>query len=51
MTGNDYTEPLDPKSASIREVYAYYGLAMYHGQVLDHGVVNALVMTHRSQGS
>ncbi len=46
---SDYSEPLDPKSAGIREVYARFGLAMYHAQVLEHGVVNALVMTHRSK--
>lgn len=26
-----------------KEVYAYFGLAMYQAQVLEHGIVNALV--------
>lgn len=34
----------DPKSAQIREVYARYGLAMYQAQVLEHGVVNAVII-------
>src|SRR5438034_11431655 len=28
----------------IREVYAYFGLAAYFGQVLEHGIVNAMVI-------
>ncbi|MDB5309834.1 MAG: hypothetical protein JWO38_4036 [Gemmataceae bacterium] len=28
----------------IREVYAYFGLAVYCGQVLEHGIVNAMVV-------
>jgi hypothetical protein len=27
-----------------REVYAYFGLAVYYGQVLEHGIVNAMVV-------
>lgn len=27
----------------IKEVYAYFGLAIYLAQVLEHGIVNALV--------
>jgi hypothetical protein len=27
----------------VREVYAWFGLAVYCGQVLEHGVVNAMV--------
>jgi hypothetical protein len=36
----------------IREVYAYFGLAVYFGQVLEHGIVNAMVilrMPHRDK--
>jgi hypothetical protein len=28
----------------IREVYSRYGLAMYHAQVLEHGMVNAVIV-------
>lgn len=28
----------------IREVYAHFGLAVYCGQVLEHGIVNAMVV-------
>ena len=34
----------DPESTLIREVYARYGLAMYMAQVLEHAVVNALLI-------
>lgn len=34
----------DDESALIREVYARYGLAMYMAQVLEHGIVNALLV-------
>src|SRR5437879_2832975 len=27
----------------IREVYAHFGLAVYCGQLLEHGIVNAMV--------
>jgi hypothetical protein len=28
----------------VRDVYAHFGLAMYKVQVLEHGVVNAMVV-------
>lgn len=28
----------------VKEVYARFGLAFYHAQVLEHGIVNALVV-------
>lgn len=28
----------------VREVYAYFGLAVYYAQVLEHGIVNAMVV-------
>ncbi len=31
----------------IREVYAYFGLAVYCGQVREHGIVNAMVVLVR----
>ena len=34
----------DPKSVQIREVYSRFGLAMYMAQVLEHGMVNALLV-------
>jgi hypothetical protein len=50
MTGADdlgaddlvVAEEIDPESWHIREVYAWFGLAMYTGQVLEHGIVNLL---------
>ncbi len=34
----------DPESALTREVFARYGLAMYMAQVLEHSIVNALIV-------
>lgn len=31
-------------SEHAKTVYAHFGLAFYHGQVLEHGIVNALVV-------
>jgi len=28
----------------VRETYAHFGLAVYWGQVLEHGIVNAMVV-------
>lgn len=36
----------DPKAVQIREVYARYGLAMYKAQVLEHGIVNAVIIAN-----
>ena len=33
----------------IREVYARFGLAVYYGQVLEHGIVNALLVLQISK--
>ena len=33
----------EPDGDLVRETYAYFGLAMYHAQVLEHGIVNAMV--------
>lgn len=37
MTGQE------DRDALVREIYAHYGLAMYQAQVLEHGIVNAMV--------
>lgn len=34
----------DEDSFQIREVYSRYGLAMYQAQVLEHGMVNAVII-------
>lgn len=34
----------DDESIQIREVYSRYGLAMYQAQVLEHGMVNAVIV-------
>ena len=34
----------DPESEHIKEVYARFGLALYYAQVLEHAIVNALVV-------
>lgn len=34
----------DDESVQIREVYSRYGLAMYQAQVLEHGMVNAVIV-------
>lgn len=34
------TEQLDPEFEQVRDVYAHYGLAMYHAQCLESGVWN-----------
>jgi hypothetical protein len=35
----------DEASVQTREVYARYGLAMYKAQVLEHGMVNAVIIS------
>lgn len=34
----------DAESVQIREVYSRYGLAMFKAQVLEHGIVNAIII-------
>lgn len=36
----------DTDEELIREVYSRYGLAMYMAQVLEHGMVNAVIIMH-----
>ena len=35
---------MDYDEEQTRDVYAHYGLAMYLAQILEHGIVNALVI-------
>lgn len=35
---------LDDEEVQIREVYSRFGLAMYMAQVMEHGIVNALLV-------
>jgi hypothetical protein len=37
-------EPHDADGEQVKEVYARFGLAVYFAQVLEHGIVNALVI-------
>jgi hypothetical protein len=37
------SEEQNPEPDEIKEVYARFGLALYFAQVLEHGIVNALV--------
>ena len=34
----------DLEDAKVREVYSRYGLAMFMAQVLEHGMVNAMIV-------
>lgn len=36
-------EDIDPESWLAREVYATYGLAMFHAQVLENGIINLIL--------
>jgi hypothetical protein len=38
-------EDISPEDWLAREVYATYGLAVYHTQVLEHGILNLLEWT------
>jgi hypothetical protein len=44
-------EDIDPDSWLVRQVYAYFGLAIYAAQVLEHGIVNLAVWTGVRDGS
>jgi hypothetical protein len=37
---------MEDKDEHVEEVYAHFGLAIYFSQVLEHGLVNALVYTY-----
>jgi hypothetical protein len=43
-------EDIDYESWQVRQVYAKFGLAIYHGQVLEHGIVNLLVWSGVTDG-
>lgn len=38
------------QSDQIRDTYAHFGLAMYMAQVLEHGLVNAMVIARLASG-
>ena len=40
----EHDDGMDDENYHTREVYAYFGLAVYHAQVLEHGVVNLLTI-------
>lgn len=42
--GNAATENSSDASPNAKEVYARFGLAMYQAQVLEHGLVNAMLL-------
>jgi len=41
---NRWASLMDAESEHCKEVYCRFGLAMYEAQVLEHGIVNALVI-------
>jgi hypothetical protein len=44
MRAHKMSEDLDKENAEIRNLYAETGLALYLAQVLEHGIVNILVL-------
>ncbi|WKZ29362.1 MAG: hypothetical protein QY323_01370 [Patescibacteria group bacterium] len=38
-----HPEPVCDETEEVKEVYAYFGLAVYAAQCLEHGLVNAMV--------
>ncbi|MDK8193484.1 hypothetical protein QP794_25670 [Paenibacillus sp. UMB7766-LJ446] len=40
----------DTESEHAKECYAYFGLAVYYSQVLEHQLVNMIILLKRSQG-
>ena len=42
---------LDDEAMQIREVFAYFGLAMYQVEVFNHGIVNLLTIAGLSKGT
>src|SRR2546426_168775 len=43
-------DELDPENDHRREVYAHYGLAMYCAQVLEHELVNFVIVSRSMTG-
>lgn len=43
-------EDIDPESWLTREVFANFGLAVYASQVLEHGIVNLVVLSGLRDG-
>jgi hypothetical protein len=50
VDGNDSETELDPESKRIRDVYAYYGLAMYMAQNVERGLSMLLALEGLSTG-
>jgi hypothetical protein len=44
-------EDIEPEDWLIREVFAHFGAAIYHSQVLEHGIVNLVVWSGLRDGS
>src|ERR1700761_7090924 len=44
-------EEMDPEDWHVREVYAKFGVAVYHGQVLEHEIVNLIVWSGVNDGT
>jgi hypothetical protein len=41
---SDSLDPDEYENNQVRDTYAHYGLAMYHAQVVEHEIVNLLVL-------
>jgi hypothetical protein len=44
-------EEIDPESWLARQVYAYFGLAMYWAQAIEYGITNVAVATGMRDGA
>ncbi len=44
-------EDIEPEDWLAREVFAHFGVAIYHSQVLEHGIVNLVVWSGVRDGS
>lgn len=45
-----HEEDIDPESWLARQVYAYFGLAIYWAQCIEHGIANIVVATGQRGG-
>ncbi|GGH60002.1 hypothetical protein ACN9MH_11405 [Paenibacillus silvae] len=50
MQNTDFQSGLMLDSEHSRELFAYYGLAVYYGQALEQQLVNLILLTKMSQG-
>ena len=51
MRGKDSEIELDPENARVRDVYAYYGLAMYMAQNVERGLSMLLALEGQPEGA